>query len=515
MKLSPSEGLTSSRAVFTGEVSDIEPNEATRFGGLEVALRVQQLWKGEPNAEIKVHTAGSSAACGYTFVEGETYLVYAVRDDADPMRVSLCSRTTPIESAKEDLRFLGKPSHRFDGGRGNKGKCAAAPVNTDGPGFGLLAFLLIGAALAMRRLPYVLACAILTVSIFGCSSVRPKPALMAHMAKDDVTVAQLRAIDYGYADRFGQLVAACVIDIVAQSDDAQVRERAYQWRMWAMPQARAAAFDQDPFVGLVELWVLARQQRHYFAESREANAFGAQHECVSETTRALEEEVKRIASTVVSEDHLEMMTANVHAWVEEHPIEGQLFIRSTARADLAGLVPEEKQGGLKAVGSIEETFRDLNDRITILTVQMPVEARWQAEYLTHSLFEERVQEPADSMLASMETMIDFLGEFDGILGAQTNTLLAGFQKERIAVFDAVAEERTEILAAIDEERAAVMDKLDEQLLSATTKLDEVGRGLIDHFFVRLIEVLAAVGLFTVLTVLLILVVLRRRSSRED
>jgi hypothetical protein len=60
------------------------------------------------------------------------------------------------------------------------------------------------------------------------------------------------------------------------------------------------------------------------------------------------------------------------------------------------------------------------------------------------------------------------------------------------------------LAAIAEERASVMDKLDEQLLSATTELDQVGRGLIDHFFIRLIEVLAVV--------LLVIVVLRRRRS---
>jgi MYXO-CTERM domain-containing protein len=515
MKLSPSEGLSSSRAVFTGEVTKIEPNAATRFGGLEVTFRVDRVWKGDPNPEIKVHTAGSSAACGYAFLEGETYLVYAVRDNADPMRVSLCSRTTPIESAKEDLRFLGKPLHEFDDSRSNNGKCAAAPANTDGPGFGLLVLLLLGAVLAMRRRRLVLVSSVLAVSLLGCSSVPPKPALMANMAKDDVTVTQLRAIDYEYADRFGQLVAACVNDIVAQSDDTQARDRAYQWRMWAMPQARAAAFDQDPFVGLVELWVLARQQRIYFAEGSNTNYFGAQYECVSETTRHLEEEAERIASTVVSEDRLETMTANVRTWVDKHPIEGKLYIRPTARADLAGLVPDAKQGGLKAVASLEETFRDLNDRITILTVQMPVEARWQAEYLTNSLFEERVQGPTDSMLASMETMVDFLDDLEPILATQTNALLAGITAERIAVFDAVEEERTEILAAIEDERGSIMGKLDGQLLSATTKLDEVGRGLIDHFFVRLIEVLAAVGVASFLTVLLVLVVLRRRGSSKD
>ena len=512
MKLTPSEGLSSSQAVFTGEVTDVAKNEATRFGGLEVTLRVKRVWKGALTEEIKVHTAGSGAACGYPFAKGTTYLVYAVHDTADPMRVSLCSRTTPVENAKEDLRFLGKPSHRFDG---TKGKCSVSPGSAGGPGFGLIVLLLAGVALAIRRFPYVLACAVLTSSLFGCSTAPPRPALMANMANDDVTVTELRAMDYSYADRFGQLVAACVADIVAQTDDAQVRQRAYQWRMWAMPQARAAAFDQDPFVGLVELWALASQQRNYFAEGGGASYFGAQYECVPETTAHLEQEVERIASTVVSEGHRETMTSNLYKWVNEHPIEGQLFIRPTARADLAGLVPEGKQGGLQAVGSIDETFRDLNDRITILTVQMPTEARWQAEYLINSLFEERFQEPAESMLGAMEDLTGFLDEVEPMFAAQITTLLAGIEKERIAVFDAVSEERALVLAAIEEERVSVMNRLDTQASAVTTELDDVGRGLIDHFFVRLIEVLAVVGVVTFLIVALVLIVLRKRSSSND
>jgi MYXO-CTERM domain-containing protein len=515
MKLSPSEGLSSSQAVFTGEVTDIKPNEATRFGGLEVTLRVKRLWKGEPKAEIKVHTAGSSAACGYTFVKGETYLVYALRDDADPMRVSLCSRTTHIDSAKEDLRFLGKPSHRLDDGRSNKGKCGAAPAGTGGSGFGLLALLLIGAVLAIRRRRHALVLAVVALSIVGCSSVPSKPALMAHMAKSDVTVTHLRAINYQYAARFAQLVAMCVQEIVAQNNDPQAQQRAYQWRMWASPQARAAAFDQDPFVGLLELWILAAQQRRYFTEGGGKSYFGEQQGCAIETTRELEEEAGRLITAIVPEEKRDTLYENGRAWVDEHPIEGQLFVRATARADHTGLVPDAKHGGLKAVVSLEETFRDLNDRITILTVQMPVEARWQAEYLTNSLFEDRVQEPTESMLDAMETMIAFLDELEPILAAQTSTLLAGVTAERIAVFEAVEAERTEILAAIEEERGSIMNKLDEQLTGATTQLDQVGRGLIDHFFVRLIEVLAVVGVASFLTVVLVLAVLRRRKSSDD
>ena len=145
MSLTPSEGLTSSYAVFTGEVTDIDKNDSTPFGGREVTLRVKEMWKGEPSKELRVHTASSSAACGYGFVKGVTYLVYAVRDEADPMRVSLCSRTAPVEDAKEDLDFLGKPKHRFEG---RKRGCEVSRVASgDVP----LALIALGCIAVMRR----------------------------------------------------------------------------------------------------------------------------------------------------------------------------------------------------------------------------------------------------------------------------------------------------------------------------------------------------------------------------
>jgi hypothetical protein len=68
---------------------------------------------------------------------------------------------------------------------------------------------------------------------------------MANMAKKEITVSQLRAIDDEYAARFGHAVAASAHEIVTETEDADVFEDALRWRMWAIPQARAAAFAQD------------------------------------------------------------------------------------------------------------------------------------------------------------------------------------------------------------------------------------------------------------------------------
>lgn len=148
MQLTPSEGVTSSTAVFTGEVTEIRKNEATRFGGMEITLRTKKVWKGDADKEIKVRTAGSSAACGYPFQKGTTYLVYAVRDEADPLRVSLCSRTAPVDAAKEDLDFLGKPTHVLEG---RKRGCSVTPSEEGDTSLLGLALCLAGLALGARR----------------------------------------------------------------------------------------------------------------------------------------------------------------------------------------------------------------------------------------------------------------------------------------------------------------------------------------------------------------------------
>jgi hypothetical protein len=361
----------------------------------------------------------------------------------------------------------------------------------------------------------LLAVTLAFVSVVGCNTSPGKPSLMANVAKEDITVYQLRAVDYEYASQFAQLVAACALDIASKSDDGLVREQAYQWRMWAMPQARAAAFDQDPLAGLLELWILAAQQHLFFKEGNGRDWFGGQETCAIGTARSLEREAEALMAAAVPASEMDRMRESGHDWVVQHPIEGQLFVRPTARADLAALVPEEKHGGLKAVGSMEETLRDLSDRVTILSVQTPAEVRWQAEYLVNSLFEDRVRDRIDSMVGSMTELTGFLETFEGTLSAQTTALLEGIERERLTVFEAIESERDAILGAIDEGSDDILSAVDSQVASAAAELDQVGRGLIDHFFVRLIEVLAVTGIAIFLTVLLVLLVLRKRGSSND
>jgi len=346
---------------------------------------------------------------------------------------------------------------------------------------------------------------------------------MANMAKREITVSQLRAIDYEYAARFGAAVAASATDIVDATEDAAIVEHALRWRMWALPQARAASFDQDPLTALIELWILAGQQHQFFSVGNGSTWFGDQQERATATTRQLRDKVEGLMAETMSASAYAAIKENKRDWVETHPIEGQLVARPTARADLASLVPPKQMSTFRAVVSLQEVVGDMNDRITILTAQAPVEARWQAEYLVTALLKDDVREGVDTLVGSLRTMTEFIEAFEETASTQTEAIFKSIQDERVMIFESVEKERAEILGALEAERASILSAVDSQLSTvtaevdrvgrglinqATGELDTVGRGLIDYFFLRLLEVLALVGIAT----LVVWVVKRKRRT---
>lgn len=105
---SPAEAFADTDAVFSGTVTrSIDDEEAYRT---EVQFKVSTQWKGidlSESSTVTVHTGLNSAACGVEFMKGEEYLVYAYQDEeTGELGASLCSRTTALENADEDLEYL-------------------------------------------------------------------------------------------------------------------------------------------------------------------------------------------------------------------------------------------------------------------------------------------------------------------------------------------------------------------------------------------------------------------------
>ena len=107
----PLAALQESDAVFTGFVLSVEElnrgllrSSADR---VEVTFRVTEAWKGVDSDRVKLRTAAAEASCGFEFVVGMPYIVYAY-ETANGLSTGLCTRTTDLALAADDLAALGK-----------------------------------------------------------------------------------------------------------------------------------------------------------------------------------------------------------------------------------------------------------------------------------------------------------------------------------------------------------------------------------------------------------------------
>lgn len=100
-----------STAVFSGTVTKIDRPAGILWQSsadpMQVTFAVSESWKGSAYEVLTVETAQSEASCGYSFVGGETYLVYARSGGKQTLRTELCSRTALLAAAEEDLQILG------------------------------------------------------------------------------------------------------------------------------------------------------------------------------------------------------------------------------------------------------------------------------------------------------------------------------------------------------------------------------------------------------------------------
>jgi len=111
----PGAALEAADAVFAGRVVGLtlvprlcgEPISSFATEDIAVTVAISAVWKGEPAEQVTIYTAFTCCVCGYPFELGETYLIYATQQ-GDRLTTTICSRTRPLEKAKDDLAALGR-----------------------------------------------------------------------------------------------------------------------------------------------------------------------------------------------------------------------------------------------------------------------------------------------------------------------------------------------------------------------------------------------------------------------
>jgi hypothetical protein len=104
---SPCSAIGAPGAIFIGTPVAVEPAVGPlRTNRLRFRFTVERSIQGVATRTVNVETAADSAACGYPFKTGVSYLVYAHVSDAGSYSATICSRTGTLESRRDDLELL-------------------------------------------------------------------------------------------------------------------------------------------------------------------------------------------------------------------------------------------------------------------------------------------------------------------------------------------------------------------------------------------------------------------------
>lgn len=110
----PCKAFGEASVVFIGTVKGVtegarkqKPDGEVDFIPRRFKFSVEENFSGTPTKESEVATGLSADDCGYSFVKGASYLVYAYRDEKDDrLYTSSCTRTKRVANAGEDLQYL-------------------------------------------------------------------------------------------------------------------------------------------------------------------------------------------------------------------------------------------------------------------------------------------------------------------------------------------------------------------------------------------------------------------------
>ncbi len=316
------------------------------------------------------------------------------------------------------------------------------------------------------------------LSAGGCAGGQRQSALMA---SDDAVVAstveaRLENVELArFASSEIEVAADRIRDL---SEDASVRTDALLWKLNGISRVQTAALGPDPYVNVIDLWVLLLQMREFFEEGAGREAFGEYaHVAVAATEQMLER----------SQGALDRMTKyggqaaapDVERWAQEHPIQGFEFQRESVPVQFASTLRGEEEGGLGALYDTQASLSRLEYRVALMNEWVPKIAQWSAELAATDLLE---LEQIDTTLSNANGLMTGMPE---LVASERQAVIEDIQtlveEQRAIVFDTVARERNLLVDTIDRQRQLALQDVNGLVASQ-------GRDLVDFVLWRIAQI---------------------------
>jgi hypothetical protein len=362
------------------------------------------------------------------------------------------------------------------------------------------------------------------------------------------TAAESKVHLYEYLRWFGAEIVAAADDVRITEKDPVVQESALRLKANAVSSMQVAVFQRDPLAALADAWALTAAMVRFFADGNGKDLFGGSQSRVLEALHGLEVEVEELAQGIVGKERVDAVRPEIQRFVRDNPIRDLSFGRRSAGLRASAVTAAAWGTSVtSAVAQIDETAREVSDRVTIYAEQLPQIARWQAEILLLQSQREVLTKPfanidhIDGSLGGIDRELVTIDQDIGAVAGFTNGAPALIAAERTLMLEALTHERTSLLTEVDRQRVATLatltaereailaaiadlrrasfadfgtqterglDRMDKLSTATVQDVGRVSQDTIDYLFWRALELLlVGCAAFTVLTLTL------RRTTR--
>lgn len=377
-------------------------------------------------------------------------------------------------------------------------------------------FILDAKSTQLDNLPSAVIVALLLSLWNGCASVQQQTPLMGERAPNiKVTSGELRVRVYEYQKLFTATVQSAADAIIAKERDRDVREAAIRWKINAISGMQSAVFHADPLAGFGNAWGLTIQMADFFETGAGKSLFGDSQAIARREAHWLEEEIFALATLIGNPTAASNIRRELKEWARENPLLNINFGSRSFMTDAAAVTASELgAAGLNAVGRIEETARDMTDRLSIYADQLPKETRWHAELVVLQSRTEFIDEMLDdiaSVDASIQKLERFFDESPDLIASERQVILAELRRELGAALESIDRQRIQTLDALSKERALILEALvtdlerafatiQQERIQAITELDVLTqqavhdtfqgtRAIVDLVFWRMLQLI--------------------------
>jgi hypothetical protein len=407
---------------------------------------------------------------------------------------------------------------------------------------------------------------IMLLAVAGCHSQTSEheiPFAQDKPAKG-VDVVSMRGDLISFTDFATSEISTTAAQIATSTTNPRYRQNALVWRLRMAAALHTISLNPDPRQGLVISWILANKQTLFFKSKFGGDPNDPEVAQMLETAVVVEDRIARIVEKYLPPDTFPKAQQQIATLAKEKPLTsltgGNRFdqpdLNPAQAPDAVAqvlLLPLAPLTGMQGVTDTATAVNRLNNTVSTLGLlidDLPLQARWQAQYMVlelqtsdvakslSAMFQEAtikaerlttVAEQANKTLEKLpETLAAEHKFINDTLDAQRNKMFEDIKKERLEATrslelivaglqkqaDAIKSDalaaadriQAQTVAALAAERKKTLDDIDAQ----RQLIAQDARATIDHIFYR-----ALIFAFVLFLASLILIWFAKRKPKSD